>query len=171
MCTTASRVLCRRSRGPGSKAQETRYPALFTRGLREWAGILGFGTFSIQCAAQPIGISASVPPQDLGFGRRAARLAVPCAFRKEEETRSEFLPFRAPLAERRTSTPGCFRSSRREMHGGENRALQPDILIMLRADSESGNEYSSEFNVEDTTGGTRVPGPFLRHRVLAGAGR
>jgi hypothetical protein len=55
--------------------------------------------------------------------------------------------------------------------GGENRALQPDILIMLRADSKRKNEYSSEFNVENTTGGTRVPGPFVRHRVLAGAGR
>ena len=54
---------------------------------------------------------------------------------------------------------------------GENRALQPDILIMLRADSKRGNEYSSEFNVENTTGGARVPGPFVRHRVLAGAGR
>jgi hypothetical protein len=55
--------------------------------------------------------------------------------------------------------------------GGENRALQPDILIMLRADSKRGNEYSSEFNMENTTGGARVPGPFVRHRVLAGAGR
>jgi hypothetical protein len=32
-----------------------------------------------------------VPLQDLGFGRRAARLAVQCVFRNEEETRSEFL--------------------------------------------------------------------------------
>lgn len=55
--------------------------------------------------------------------------------------------------------------------GGENRALQPDILIVLSADSKRGNEYSSEFNVENTTGGARVPGPFVRHRVLAGAGR
>jgi hypothetical protein len=29
--------------------------------------------------------------QDLGFGRRAARLAVQCVFRNEEETRSESL--------------------------------------------------------------------------------
>ena len=52
MCTTASQVLCRRSRGPRSKAQETRYPVLIARRLREWAGILVFGTFSIQCAAR-----------------------------------------------------------------------------------------------------------------------
>jgi hypothetical protein len=32
-----------------------------------------------------------VPLQDLGFGRRAARLAVQCVFHNEEETRSEFL--------------------------------------------------------------------------------
>ena len=55
--------------------------------------------------------------------------------------------------------------------GDENRALQPDILIMLRADSKRGNEYSSEFSVENATSGARVPGPFVRHRVLAGAGR
>jgi len=36
-------------------------------------------------------ISAFVPLQDLGFGRRAARLAVQRVFRNEEETRSEFL--------------------------------------------------------------------------------
>jgi hypothetical protein len=36
LCTTASQVLCRRSRGPRSKAQETRYPALIARRLREW---------------------------------------------------------------------------------------------------------------------------------------
>jgi len=36
-------------------------------------------------------ISAFVPLQDLGFGRRAARFAVQCVFRNEEETRSEFL--------------------------------------------------------------------------------
>jgi hypothetical protein len=35
-------------------------------------------------------ISAFVPLQDLGFGR-AARLAVQCVFRNEEETRTEFL--------------------------------------------------------------------------------
>gem|GEM_PF-5160660 len=39
-----SQVLCRRSRGPRSKAQETRYPVLIARHLREWAGILVFGT-------------------------------------------------------------------------------------------------------------------------------
>ena len=91
LCTTASQVLCRRSRGPISKAQETRYPVLIARRLREWAGILVFGTFSIQCAARHMDISAFVPLQDLGFGRRAARLAVQCGFRNEEETRSEFL--------------------------------------------------------------------------------
>jgi len=91
LCTTASQVLCRRSRGPRSKAQETRYPVLIARRLREWAGILVFGTFSIQCAARHMDISAFVPLQDLGFGRRAARLAVQCVFRNEEETRSEFL--------------------------------------------------------------------------------
>jgi hypothetical protein len=53
--------------------------------LREWAGILVFGTFSIQCAARHMDISAFVPLQDLGFGRRAARLAVQCVFRNEEE--------------------------------------------------------------------------------------
>jgi hypothetical protein len=59
--------------------------------LREWAGILVFGTFSIQCAARLMDISAFVPLQDLGFGRGAARLAVQCVFCNEEETRSEFL--------------------------------------------------------------------------------
>jgi len=59
--------------------------------LREWAGILVFGTFSIQCAARHMDISAFVPLQDLGFGHRPARLAVQCVFRNEEETRSEFL--------------------------------------------------------------------------------
>jgi hypothetical protein len=59
--------------------------------LREWAGILVLGAFSIQCAARHMDISAFVPLQDLGFGRRAARLAVQCVFRNEEETRSEFL--------------------------------------------------------------------------------
>jgi len=54
-------------------------------------GDFGFGTFSIQCAARQMDISAFVPPQDLGFGRRAARLAVQCVFRNEEETRSELL--------------------------------------------------------------------------------
>jgi hypothetical protein len=50
-------------------------------------------------------------------------------------------------------------------------AFQPDILIMLRTDSKRVNEYSSEFSMENTTGGARVPGSFVRHRVLAGAGR
>jgi len=50
------------------------YPVLIARRLREWAGILVFGTFSIQCAARHMDISAFVPLQDLGFGRRAARL-------------------------------------------------------------------------------------------------
>jgi len=36
-------------------------------------------------------ISAFVPLQGLGLGRRAARLAVQSVFRNEEETRSEFL--------------------------------------------------------------------------------
>jgi hypothetical protein len=90
LCTTASQVLCRRSRGPRSKAQETRYPVLIARRLREWAGILVLGP-SVQCAARHMHISAFVPLQDLGFGRRAARLAVQCVFRNEEETRSEFL--------------------------------------------------------------------------------
>jgi hypothetical protein len=83
--------LCPRSRGPRSKAQEARYPVLIARRLREWAGILVFGTFSIQCAARHMDIAALVPLQDLGFGSRAARLAVQCVFRNEEETRSEFL--------------------------------------------------------------------------------
>jgi hypothetical protein len=83
--------LCRRSRGPRSKAQEARYPVLIARHLRQWAGILVFGTFSIQCAARHVDISAFVPLQDLGFGRRADRLAVRCVFHDEEETRSEFL--------------------------------------------------------------------------------
>jgi len=59
--------------------------------LREWAGILVFGTFSIQCAARHMDISAFVPLQDFGFGSSAPRLAVQCVFRNEEETRSEFL--------------------------------------------------------------------------------
>jgi len=46
--------------------------------LREWAGILVFVTCSIQCAARHVDISAFAPLQDLGFGRRAARLAVQC---------------------------------------------------------------------------------------------
>jgi hypothetical protein len=54
-------------------------------------GDFGFGTFSIQCAARHMDISAFVPLQDLGFGRRAAGLAVQCLFRDEEETRTEFL--------------------------------------------------------------------------------
>jgi hypothetical protein len=66
------------------------YPVLIARRLREWAGFLVFGTFSIQCAARHMDISALVPLQDLGFARRAARLAVQCVFRSEEETRSEF---------------------------------------------------------------------------------
>jgi hypothetical protein len=41
--TTASQVLCRRSRGPRSKAQETRYPVLIARRLRVWAGFWSFG--------------------------------------------------------------------------------------------------------------------------------
>jgi len=45
-----------------------------------------FGTFSIQCAARHMDISAFVPLQELGFGRRAARLAVQCVFHDEEET-------------------------------------------------------------------------------------
>jgi hypothetical protein len=75
--------LCRRSRGPRSKAQETRYPVLSARRLRVWAGILVFRTCSIPCAARHMDISAFVPLQDLGFGRRAARLAVQCVFRNE----------------------------------------------------------------------------------------
>ena len=46
LCTTASQVLCRQSRGPRNKAQETRYPVLIARRLREWAGILVLGNFS-----------------------------------------------------------------------------------------------------------------------------
>jgi hypothetical protein len=34
--------------------------------LRQWAGILFFGTFTIQCAARHMDISAFVPLQDLG---------------------------------------------------------------------------------------------------------
>jgi hypothetical protein len=81
--------------------------------------------------------------------------------------------------------------------GIENPALQPDILIMSfvrellltlsvpsatgnvlkerqngsRPDAKGRNEHSSTFSMENTTGGARVPGPFVRHRVLAGAGR
>jgi hypothetical protein len=76
--------------------------------LREWAGILVFGTFSIQCAARHMDISAFVPLQDLGFGGRAARLAVQCVFRSEEETRSEFLSLicqRAPTVSRIDENP------------------------------------------------------------------
>jgi hypothetical protein len=54
-------------------------------------GDFGFWDLSIQCAARHMDISAFVPLQDLGFGRRAARLAVQCVFHNEEETRSEFL--------------------------------------------------------------------------------
>jgi hypothetical protein len=54
-------------------------------------GDFGFGTFSIQCAARQMDISAFVPPQDLGFDRRAACVAVQCVFGNEEETRSELL--------------------------------------------------------------------------------
>ena len=49
---------------------------LNARRLREWAGILVFGTFSIQRAARQMDISAFVPPQDLGFDRRAVCVAV-----------------------------------------------------------------------------------------------
>jgi hypothetical protein len=35
-------------------------------------GDFGFWDFSIQCATRHMDISAFVPPQDLGFGRRAA---------------------------------------------------------------------------------------------------
>jgi hypothetical protein len=45
--TTASQGLCRRSRGPKSKAQEARYPVLIARRLRQWAGILVFGTVQV----------------------------------------------------------------------------------------------------------------------------
>jgi hypothetical protein len=38
-------------------------------------GDFGFWDLSIQCAARHMDISAFVPLQDLGFGRRAARLA------------------------------------------------------------------------------------------------
>jgi hypothetical protein len=55
--------------------------------------------------------------------------------------------------------------------GTENRALQPDILIMLRTDSKRGNEYSSKFSMENAIGGAWLPGSFVRYRVLAGAGR
>jgi hypothetical protein len=41
-------------------------------------GDFGFWNLSIQCAARHMDISAFVPLQDLGFGRRAARLAVQC---------------------------------------------------------------------------------------------
>jgi hypothetical protein len=34
--------------------------------LRQWAGILVFGTFTIQCAARHMDISAFVPLQNLG---------------------------------------------------------------------------------------------------------
>ncbi len=61
------------------------------RRLREWAGILVFGTFSIQCAGRHMAISAFVPLQDLWFGRRVARLSIQCVFHDEEETRFEFL--------------------------------------------------------------------------------
>jgi hypothetical protein len=48
-------------------------------------GDFGFWDLSIQCAARHMDISAFVPLQDLGFGRRAARLAVQRVFRNEEE--------------------------------------------------------------------------------------
>jgi hypothetical protein len=54
-------------------------------------GDFGFWDLSIQCAARHMDISAFVPLQDLGFGRRAARLAVQRVFHNEEEIRSEFL--------------------------------------------------------------------------------
>src|ERR1700722_9704593 len=47
LCTTASQALCRRSLGPRSKAQETRYAVLIARRLREGAGI---GFWDLQCA-------------------------------------------------------------------------------------------------------------------------
>jgi hypothetical protein len=54
-------------------------------------GDFGFWDLSIQWAARHMDISAFVPLQDLGFGRRAARLAVQCVFHDEEETHSKFL--------------------------------------------------------------------------------
>jgi hypothetical protein len=77
--------------------------------LREWAGILVFGTFSIQCAARHMDISAFVPLQDLGFGRPAAGLAVQCVFRNEEETPSEFLSLIRQRNTARAGDPGLLR--------------------------------------------------------------
>jgi len=107
--------------------------------LREWAGILVFGTSSIQCAAQPIGISASVPPQDLGFGRRAARLAVQCAFRNEEETRSEFLPFRQRPngVQNRRKSPNVFLCS--PVFSGEILVLCAENATLSLANSVEQN--------------------------------
>src|SRR6202034_1425168 len=56
LCTTASQVLCRRSRGPSSKAQETRYPVLIARRLREWAGIWSFAGGSYLLKPPPNGV-------------------------------------------------------------------------------------------------------------------
>jgi hypothetical protein len=47
-------------------------------------GDFGFWDLSIQWAARHM-------LRDLGFGRRAARVAVQCVFHDEEETHSKFL--------------------------------------------------------------------------------
>jgi len=55
------------------------------------SGDFGFWDLQYSMRRGHMDISAFVPLQDLGFGRRAARLAVQRVFRNEEETRSEFL--------------------------------------------------------------------------------
>src|SRR5262249_13508709 len=86
----------RRSCAAGVAAQEVKLkrpgtPSLSRAVCANGRGFWFFGTLSFQCAARHMDISAFVPLQDLGFGRRAARLAVQSVFRNEEETRSEFL--------------------------------------------------------------------------------
>jgi hypothetical protein len=41
--------------------------------------------------------------------------------------------------------------------------FQPDILIMLKTDSAREHAYSSQFGMENTTGGGRVPGSLVRY--------
>jgi hypothetical protein len=54
-------------------------------------GDFGFWDLQYSMRRAAYGYLCFVPLQDLGFGRRAARLAVQCVFRNEEEARSEFL--------------------------------------------------------------------------------
>ena len=69
-------------------------PSLSRRRLREWAGILVFGTFSIQCAARHTDITAFVPPQGLAGGPRQAGFAwAGILYRRGPESATGVLPW------------------------------------------------------------------------------